>query len=147
MNLVAWRENLNRKLVQKLGEKKGGALYRKYGGSFDVIYSEECSVDMALNDISYLETISAENFLELDFYLSPDKQENTLHLRLYKWDKFIPLADILPILSDLDFRAWSERSYRVVVEKQVVWISDFVVSYAHASEFRFEKTRQLFRDA
>lgn len=147
MNVMVWRESLNKKLVSAFGEKKGGALYKKYGGSFDAIYSEECSVDRAFSDIHYLEKISAESFLELDFYLVPGPKENTLHLRLFKQDPFIPLADILPILNDLDFRAFRDRSYRVVVEKQVIWINDFVVSYARSSTFDFEKTRHLFRDA
>ncbi len=147
MTVMAWREDLNKILIQKFGEKTGGLLYKKYGGVFDAIYSEECSVNTALTDIAYLEKISAENFLELDFYLASDQEENKLHLRLYKKEPFIPLADILPILSDLDFRAWSEKSYRIVVEKQVIWINDFVVSHQSGSEFQFEKTRQLFRDA
>lgn len=122
-------------------------LYKKYSQAFDSSYCEECPIDVMLNDLTYLEKISADNFIELDFYLSPEKHGNALHLRIYKWEELIPLSDILPILSDLDFRAWSERTYRVRTEKGLIWISDFAISYSRGSEFHFDKTRQLLRDA
>lgn len=147
MNLSAWKESFNKKLVQHFGEQKGSLLFKKYGQSFDAIYCEECPVEMALHDLSFLEKISKENFIELDFYRVPQQQASILHLRFYKGEDPIPLADILPILSDLDFRAWSERTYRIVTEKGVVWLSDFVISYTEGVEVDFEKIRPLFHDA
>ncbi len=147
MNLLAWKESLQKLLAQQFGDKKGSLFYTKYGQSFGSIYCEECSVEVALKDLNYLEKISEKNFIELDFYMVPEPQTEILHLRLYKWANPIPLADILPILSDLDFRALSERTYQIKTEQGSIWISDFVVSYAQGVEFHFEETRSLFHDA
>jgi glutamate dehydrogenase len=149
MSLPGWKESLSKKLIQQGGEKKGSLLFKKYSGAFDNAYTEECSLDLVLKDIAYIEKLSAENFLDLDFYYSEKTEQNgnCLHLRLYKWEKPIPLSDILPILSDLDFRAWSERTYQVRLDRASVWVSDFVISYTHSKDFHIEKTRHLFRDA
>jgi glutamate dehydrogenase len=138
-----WKEKLNQKL-QLSGARKSAALIKKYQNAFDVTYMEECSVEQALRDIEFAEKISEANSIELDFYFKADK---VLHLRLYKYDKLIPLSDILPILSDFDFRILSERTFNIAIDGHNIWISDFVVCCARPDEFQVDLMRQLYRDA
>src|SRR5579872_1040754 len=110
----AWEEQFKQTLNQQHGEKKGSAFFKKYREAFDRLYCEEYPVERAVQDLHFLEKSSAENFIELNFYYSADP-EKTLHLRIYKWNQFIPLADILPILNDFDFRAWRESTHRIQI--------------------------------
>jgi glutamate dehydrogenase len=150
--IVSWKEQLNKNLLNCFGQRKGELLSKKYSPLFEAAYCNECSPDVALQDITYSETLAADNFLEVYFYFAKDKVDfesggKTLHLRLYKWEKPIPLSDILPILGDFDFRVWSERSYRFICGKNTVWISDFVLSCGVSGQVQLEKLRPLFRDA
>jgi len=147
MTFATWKEQFNTQLNLKWGDKKAKGLSEKYDQAFSAVYLEECPLDMILNDIHYLEKLSVDNFLEIDFYVSPQIEESPLHLRIYKWERNIPLADMMPILSDLGFKAWSERTYRIQIGKDLIWITDFVISYEYSNEFHFDQSRQLLRDA
>ncbi|HSW70818.1 MAG TPA: NAD-glutamate dehydrogenase domain-containing protein, partial [Gammaproteobacteria bacterium] len=147
MNGPRWKDELGQKLNQQYGDKKGALLYKKYHTAFNNLYCEQYTVLQALQDLSYLEKISADNFIELDFYLSSEKQESALHLRIYKWNNFIPLSDLLPILNDFDFRVFREITHLIQIDQDRVWISDFVISHSRGTELQFEKITPLFRDA
>lgn len=152
MNLSLWKEDLNKALIASYGERKGKALYQKYHHSFEPIYIDECVINVAIKDLFWVEKISPECFLQLDFYPSVTKEQdeqrkNHLHLRLYKWETTIPLSDILPILGDFDFRVWSERTYCLTVDKNKIWVSDFLVSCDLPAQVALENLRMLLCDA
>ena len=143
---LTWKEQLQNRLIQQYGNKKGLALSKKYSHAFSAGYSDEYTVDTAVSDIDYLEQLSPEDTLRISFYYAPEK-EYPLHLRLFQWQKPIPLSDILPMLENLDLRTYSERPHKIMVGKdQPIWISDFAVVYTR-SQFEIDKVKLLFQDA
>ncbi len=143
---ATWKGQLEKKLIKDFGVKKGGSLYKKYAEAFSHSYHDEYDVVVASHDIGLIEKISADDPITICFYLSSDK-ESPLHLRLFQWQKPIPLFDILPMLENLDLRTYNERSNKVQLsENHEVWISDFAVSYSKGS-FEIDKVESLFQDA
>lgn len=142
---LTWNEQLQRKLIAKHKNKQGMALNEKYVQSFPPGYEEEYPVETAINDIEAIEKLSAENPLEINVYLVPDT-DYPLHIRLYQWQKPIPLSDILPMLENLDLRTDNERPYRINLgENQNVWISDFAVLYT--KPINLDEVKELFKEA
>lgn len=144
---TSWKESLSKGLEQAYGAKKGAALYNSYHQAFDASYREESSVERIVKDLGWLEKMSAENFIELDFYRENDAKGESLHLRIFKNENPIPLSDIMPILENFDFRALSERSYEVALLEKTIYISDFKVSSVLPSDVDMENLRQLFHEA
>jgi len=142
-----WKEQLHNSLVKKYGNKKGPVLSKKYCDSFPHSYIDDSNVDTAINDIDYLEQLSAQKPLELNFYFLPEENVNALHLRLYQWQQPIPLSDVLPMLENLDLRTNNETPHKITLDNnQIIWISDFIVIYSKGT-FEIEKTKELFQEA
>jgi glutamate dehydrogenase len=144
---MTWKEELKNKLVKKFGNKQGVALDKKYAEAFSVTYIDTFDVDEALNDIGFLEDVSVEKPLVLNFYITDTKAEYPLRLRVYKWERPAPLSDVLPMLENMDLKTFSENSYAVTLPSgKEIWISDLSIKYNRAS-FDLNKTRALFEDA
>lgn len=141
-----WKEQLQEQLIEEYGNKKGLALSKKYISGFPNSYSEDYPVEIAVMDIEYAERLSSKNPLEINFSLSKDK-ETPLHLRLFQWQKPLPLSDVLPMLENLDLRTDNERPHKITVDNnQTIWISDFAVMYSRGS-FDIDKVKDLFQQA
>src|SRR5579883_388980 len=143
---LTWKEQLQNKLIQQEGNKKGAALNKKYEHAFPPGYIDEYTVDMAVSDISYIEQISPEYPLTLNFYFAPER-EYPLHLRLFQWQQPIPLSDVLPMLENFDLRTYNERPHKITLKQnESIWISDFAVVYTKTN-VDLEKVKPLFQDA
>lgn len=144
---LTWNEQLQKKLIQSYGKKKGLSLSKKYANAFAAGYTDEYKTTVAVDDIKHIENLSADMPLNVSFYFAPEKYEYPLHLRIFQWQKAIPLSDILPMLENLDLRVYNERPHRVRLGKdQSIWISDFAVVYANG-DFEIDKVSALFQDA
>ena len=143
----AWKEQLRKLLINKLGSKKGTFLAKKYGNAFPTSYCEQNSVSHAFEDIVQIEKLSAEKTLEIAFYATKDP-EFPLHLKLFQYDKPMPLSDILPMIENMDLRTYSESSYEISFDKKKsIWIIDFSVAYTKSNSIDFAKIKDIFQDA
>ncbi len=142
-----WKEQLHNKLVKQYGDKKGSILSKKYGDSFPHSYIDDYRVEMAIDDIQYIEHLSAQKSLELNFYFLPEGTEGSLHLRLFQWQRPIPLSDVLPMLENLNLRTNNETPHKITLDNnQIIWISDLVVIYAKGT-LEVDKIKALFQEA
>src|SRR5579863_7372566 len=124
---ATWKEQLQKELVREYGQKKGPALYKKYHQAFPLGYSDDYTTEMAVSDIGFIDALSPDNTLMVRFYFAPEK-EYPLHLRLFQWQKPIPLSDVLPMLENLDLRTFNERPHKLTLNPETsIWISDFAV--------------------
>lgn len=147
MVLASWKENLKNKLIKKYGKKEGTALDKKYRDAFPTNYMNSFTVDTVLDDISYLEQISAERPLALNFYFSDENSDYPLRLRIFQWQNPAPLSDLLPMLENMDLKTFSENPYTLsLADGNKMFISDLTMKYNRAS-FNFVKTDALFEDA
>ena len=140
----AWNDDLSKKFSKEFDTKKAAELNAKYANAFHNNYCEDASADTALDDVRHMETLSAQNTVDLELYVSP---ENELHLRLFQYDKPIPLSDVLPMLENMDLRTLDERPYKISATGVPLWISDFTVIYGRTKQFDMEKVKRIFEQA
>jgi glutamate dehydrogenase len=140
----SWKADLDKKLIKSYGEKKGTNLSSKYATAFHSSYREDCTVETALDDIKHIELLNPKNTVGLEFYAIDNAE---LHLRLFQYDKPIPLSDVLPMLENMDLRTLDERPYKVSLDTVSTWISDFTVVYAHSGTLNLEKVKDIFQEA
>ena len=142
---MTWKEKFQSQLTLQYGQKKGAHLSKKYIDAFPAGYKDEYPTAIAIEDIKHLEKLSAQNNLSIHFYLTPEREYH-LHLRLYQWQKPIPLSDILPTLENFDLRTYNERPHKVTIENdKQIWISDFAVVYDKT--FNIDEVKALFQAA
>lgn len=143
----SWIEELQNKLMHQFGNKKGSLLIKKYEKAFLHAYMDDYSPDTAINDIEHIETLSSENKIALNLYLSAGKSEHPLHLRLFQWQHPIPLSHVLPMLENLDLMVYDEHPYKITFnEDTYVWISDFSIVF-NKSTFDLAKVKGAFEEA
>jgi glutamate dehydrogenase len=144
---LTWNEQLQANLIKEYGNKKGQQLSKKYGHAFPHGYSDEYSATMATQDIGLMEGLNDDHRLQVKFYLTTEKTDYPLHLRLFQWQHPYSLSDVLPMLENLDLRTESEHPNKITLnENECVWISDFAVVYKKGP-LDIEKIRHLFEDA
>lgn len=139
---IDWKDSLQVKLLA-FSKEKGSILFNKYQNAFSSSYYEECSAEMAMIDIQHLETLSQTKSISMILYRS---KNNDLHLRLFQFEKQIPLANVLPILENMDLRAETESPYQIQLSESVCWINDFTVTYTRTSALEIDKIKDLFQD-
>ncbi len=145
---TAWNTHLTELLIKKLGKTKGTALAEKYHPAFPTSYHEQCTVHDALNDIIKMEKLSSDNPLEIDFYVAKKNDDYPMHLKLFQYDKPIPLSDVLPMLENMNLRTDRERPFQITLSKShSIWISDFSVAYTGNKSVDVEKIETVFLDA
>lgn len=143
---LSWKEKLENSLSKKYGDKKGQVLAKKYADGFSAGYQVDYSPEVATDDIEHLESLSEKKPLQLNLYYA-NSIEHPLHLRLYQWQKPIPLSDILPMLENFDLRTMNENPYKIITDQQrSLWISDFTVHYINET-LDIKKYKALFQDA
>ncbi len=146
--MVTWPEDLEKKLVQEFGAKRGELLAKKYAQAFSHSYQEDFSVQTAVQDIKYMEEINEQNPLEIDIYEQSETNKNRLYLKLFQYQKPIALSDVLPTLENLDLRTFSERPYRIRINENLsIWISDYTVDYIEPLDLKISRIEEIFREA
>lgn len=144
---LPWNEQLHNLLIKKFGNKQGLLLSKKYAQSFIGSYSNDYPASTALNDIEYIEHLSATNQLGTHLYMQTEPSSYPLHLRIFQWQKPIPLSDVLPMLENLDLRTNNEDQHKIILNDQhTIWISDFSLAY-NQKNLDLNATKQLFQDA
>lgn len=142
--MATWHNALQQILTSTHGKEKGSALAAKYQHAFVSGYMEEYSEAIACNDIGHIELLSPDHPIEIFFYKAADE---SLHLRIFKWERAIPLSDILPMLENFGLRTQSERPHKILIGNgNEAWISDFAVEYVNA-QLDIMKAEELFEDA
>ncbi len=143
MKPVSWQKQLHNKLIKQQGKEKGNSLNKKYAQAFSHSYCDDYTPDIAIEDINYAETLSANSTIAINLYAGKD---GLLHFRLFQWQQSIPLSNILPMLENLDLRVENERPHKITLKKITIWISDFTVTYSRA-KLIIKDIKTLFQDA
>jgi glutamate dehydrogenase len=143
----SWVDKLYHQLTKQLGTKKGKLLAEKYIPALSMSYCEQHSIDETIEDLLQLDKLSLQDPLTIHFYES-SRTETPLHIKLYRYGNPIPLSDILPIFENMGLRTYTERPYKILINKEYsLWISDFNVSYAHKNLLTIDQVKNIFNDA
>jgi glutamate dehydrogenase len=123
----SWIEKLKSMLYTNYPRKTAQGLFLHYGEAFTAAYIAKTNIDKAAADIEQFEQLQkSSNSLAVKIFRDASRPDERVELRCYFKDQPLPLADILPRLSNLGLRLVLEDLYPVTINNdKTYWIQDF----------------------
>ena len=106
-------------------------------------YDELNEPAVAVIDLEAI-AVMAVGYLTLDTRLMR-RSDNALRFRVYRQGQSIPLADMLPLLDQLGFRALDERAFVFETSDGPIWLHDVGVELAAGIELTAATTAEVQR--
>jgi glutamate dehydrogenase len=143
-----WGEELVGHLRACYDEEKASELIHKYIKAFPAGYRDDFSPLTAVHDIEYIEKLTPEHTLEMNFYRAEDEKAEVLRFKLFQPEHPIPLSDVLPILEHMGLRVLGERPHQIIFANGTsVWINDFGMVHERGSALDVVAARDFFQEA
>lgn len=136
---TSWKKELYQNLIKQ-------TTAQKYIDVLPLSYCEQHTIDEATHDLLHLEQLSAQCPLIINFYESTHT-EHPLHIKIYRLGNPIPLSDILPMLENMGLRTYTDRPYKLTLDKEQFWISDFNVTPTQCNLLSIEPLKDLFNES
>jgi glutamate dehydrogenase len=105
----------------------------RFRAAFSAAYREAYSPDTAVADIRTIENLTAERPLAVDFHRGHGKEEGVAALKVWSFDKPIPLSERVPVLENMGFRIVDEHTYHVEpagTDAPDFWLHDMMLERA-----------------
>lgn len=142
-----WKDELNQQVIKQFGHKKGQLISEKYSNAFPLTYSAQNKITVALQDIHYIEKLSEDRRLQINLYEEID-DVYPLRLKLYQYQTFIPLSDILPMLENMGLHTMREKPYQLMLDgRYPVFINDFIITYTNPQSLDIHEVEANFEEA
>src|SRR5215469_3830052 len=106
-----WMDGLVEALSVVHPPAKARALAERYRGAFSEGYREAYSPMRAVDDIRVIESLSPSRPLGVDFYRRHDGEG--VGLKVWSYERPIPLSDRVPVLENMGFRVVDEATHRI----------------------------------
>jgi len=143
-----WQDDLADALIGTHGEEQGNRLLRRYGSSFPSSFIEDYPARTAVRDIDLIERVQDGAPLAMNLYRPIEASAATVRFKVYCAGAPIALSSSLPMLEHLGVKVDEERSYLIEAEQgPAVWVHDFGMESADASEVDIERIKNLFEGA
>lgn len=143
-----WDQHLEDALVESLGSERGHALAREYEGAFPASYKEHVDAQVAVGDITTIESLAPEGDIGLSFFREIEDADNRLRLKLFQQGSVIALSDVLPILENLGVRVIGEHPYCVRArDRYPVYLHEFELDYEFADRVDLAEVKTRFPEA
>jgi len=144
----SWDDQLGEILIRKCGEEKGLELLRRFGNAFPLSYQGDVAPHVASFDVLTAASLRNVEDLQMSLYRPKRRVQGVLRFKLFKYDKPIPLSDVLPMLENLGMRIVSERPYELkLADGNCIWIQDFDMQPPRAEDLNLDLIRSHFQDA
>jgi glutamate dehydrogenase len=139
----SWADRLQEALVEKHGEDRGLALYRRWGQRFPTSYCESTSPRAALLDIDRIEAGTA-----VHLYRPIDAPMTEARFKIYRKGEPVALSDVLPLFEHMGFRVISEEPHTLKESAdESLWIHDFTMVTLDGQTIDIEPLRERFEAA
>ena len=89
------------------------ALLTRYAAGFSAAYREAYSAVTGVADIGFIENLTSEKPIDIDFYRRADDPATFASLKVWSAGRTIPLSERVPVLENMGFKVVEERTYRI----------------------------------
>lgn len=146
-----WGDNLLDALSECYSASDAQKLFTRYGRGTNAAYREAYDFPAVICDLEHVETLKADNDLEVDFYRQQDDPADMIRLKLYHLGRPIPLSDRMPVLEHMGFHGISERSYRMERTgedgPEVIWLHDITLEHAEGAAIDLDAQKPILQEA
>ncbi len=81
-------------------------------------------------------------------YKAVEDPEDTLRFKLFRYNKSIPLSDVVPILERFGLRIISERPHELEFDDgNTIWITDYKMEFQSKADLQLEDIKEDFQNA
>src|SRR5438876_543876 len=108
-----WVDELGEALARAHDPVRARVLFERYRDAFSEGYRENYSPATALGDIRVIEGLSPSRPLGVDFHRRISDTSNCVGLKVWSYDRPIPLSERVPVLENMGFNVVDERTYRI----------------------------------
>lgn len=145
----SWSDELRLALNAQDLTHQRSQLFRAYRNAFSRGYQDRFSGVQVAEDIYYIERLYEKGGMSSRVYTADSKDLCLLKLKIFQFEKPIPLSDILPTLENLGLRIIGEVPFKVTRqnEKQSVWIHDFELESQSACSVNLTQSAENFLSA
>jgi glutamate dehydrogenase len=142
----AWEDDFTAALHAQGGDGAVTQLAHRYTNAFPEAYKEDFDARVAVNDVTVLESLPAENGLALSLYSPIDEAwEGERRFKVYRTGTALSLSQVLPHLTHMGVEVIDERPYELRRDNGMVYIYDFGLKAPEHIQER-EELRTLFSD-
>jgi glutamate dehydrogenase len=128
-----WTDGLAEALMAVHAPSQARALFERYREAFSDGYREAYTPLTAIGDIRVIEGLSPARPLGVDFHRRVSDQRAGIGLKVWSYNRPIPLSERVPVLENMGFRVVDEFTYRIAVGKPDapdVWFHDMMLERA-----------------
>jgi glutamate dehydrogenase len=108
-----WVDELGEELARNYDAPRARALFKRYRDAFSEGYRENYSPTTALADIRVIEGLSAGRPLGVDFHRRVGDASSCVGLKVWSYNRPIPLSERVPVLENMGFKVVDERTYQI----------------------------------
>ncbi|MGH0241656.1 NAD-glutamate dehydrogenase [Sinorhizobium meliloti] len=125
-----WADALSQALAASYDTQKALTLSERYARAFPPGYSDRYAPGVAIEDIRQVEGLSSERQLSVGFYECSPAGSETIGLKIWSFNRPIPLSERVPILENMGFRVINESAFRISPEPADgpgAWLHDMLL--------------------
>jgi glutamate dehydrogenase len=125
-----WADGLQEAVSLALGPDRAEVLLKRYRNAFPPGYREDYPAEVAVGDIRIIETLGPERSLGSEFYPRQSGEKSAIGLKVFSWERPIPLSERVPVLENMGFKVVDERTYSIVPEpgeQHRIWLHDMLL--------------------
>jgi len=144
----SWHDDLRQVLVEKLGDREGLRLAKRFERALPPAYIDEVPPRVASYDVEKIDALAGPDDIGMSLYRPQDDTRGVVRFKIFKHDHTIPLSEALPMLERMGLRAVTERPYEVrLADGERVWIQDFDLVASFTDNLDVEQVRDPFQEA
>jgi glutamate dehydrogenase len=142
-----WADALRNELGQTFEGGNARALLSRYADAFSAAYREAFDAPQAIADIGLLEQLSDDRPRAVDLYRRDGDEQKRVHLKVFSRGQSLPLSERVPLLENLGFRVVNERTYRLLLGTERIWLHDMSLERASGGAINIEAIQSLVEAA
>jgi glutamate dehydrogenase len=108
-----WGDGFAQALAAHHEEGRANALNLRYRDAFSAGYREAFDPETAVADIRALESLSREQPVAINFYRRDPSRAEEANLKVWSFERPLPLSERVPLLEHMGFSVIDERTYTI----------------------------------
>jgi glutamate dehydrogenase len=140
-----WIDDLGDEIGRAYDPARANVLRQRYRHAFSDGYREMYSPGTAVGDIRVIEGLTLDRPLGADFHRRSSEPENAVRLKVWSWNRPIPLSERVPVLENMGFKVVDERTYQIArntADRVDVWFHDMLLERADARAVDLAATKR-----
>ncbi len=126
-----------------------GEVLARYAGGFPAGYRDQYDAAEALLDLSVIEGMGEAEDLRIRAFRHADDPKTRFRFKLYRADRSVPLADVLPVLENMGLKALVEEGFPIARtlndgHQAVTWVHEFILQDERGEHLLFADVQVPF---